>query len=302
MIRPRLRIPRIPQLGQAPVLSTASLSLTFRRSMHRVPKLDYNHLPGLPGLLSPAAMKIAWTEYQTVILEKLNQATSETNWANQDIKSVVMESSREPENAVVFNHASMAHNNHFFFKQLSPEPTEMSELLKTNLEKTFMSIETLRREMIYTADAMFGPGFVWLVKVPLQGMPTAFQVLTTYLAGSPYPNAHWRRQDMDMNTAVGQSEQGLLAGRKFLQNTAFGIGNRASEASKKVMLSPGGINVIPILCLNTWEHVWLPDYGFGGNGSPDKGKLAFYERWWNKIDWQKVEDVADISRLGMKGV
>lgn len=194
----------------------------------------------------------------------------------------------------------MAHNNHFFFDKLANETVPMPELLQKYIEQSFGSVETLRREMVYTAEAMFGPGFVWLVRVQHPGLPAAFKVLTTYLAGTPYSGAHWRRQDVDANTDVGIStEQGLENGRRLRDNTALGqlVSNKKKfEAAgvKKPSIAPGGIDVHPILCLNTWEHVWLRDYGIGVGGMG--GKLEYAEAWWYRVDWNKVAKGANLLK------
>jgi Fe-Mn family superoxide dismutase len=206
---------------------------------------------------------------------------------------------RDPDVAPIFNYASMAHNNQFFFQHLSHKPVEIPALLRGHLEKSFGSIETLRREMVYTAAAMFGPGFVWLVKVSTPSMPVSFKVLTTYLAGSPYPAAHWRRQDVDMNTQSGSfNESAVETGKRYLENTAFGAGKRSPATVKRLSFAPGGTDLVPVLCLNTWEHVWLWDYGFGV-GQAGGGKLAYAEAWWNRINWDKVSKEANITRQEM---
>lgn len=205
---------------------------------------------------------------------------------------------RDPNAAPIFNYASMIHNNHFFFKHIATKPVEMPANLRGHLEKSFGSIETLRQQMVYTAASMFGPGFVWLVKTSRPGLPIAFKVLTTYAAGSPYPAAHWRRQEVDMNTAAGGStEAGIEAGKSYFEKTAYGAG-KTNAASKKVAFAPGGTDLLPVLCLNTWEHVWLWDYGFGV-GQTHGGKLAYAEAWWKKINWELVQKEANIQKLEM---
>lgn len=177
----------------------------------------------------------------------------------------------------------MAHNNHFFFQGISPAGTPMPEVLRTELEASFSSIETLRREFVITASAMFGPGFIWLVKAG----PADYRLLPTYLAGSPYPGAHWRAQRQDMNT-VGNHD----SARDYFQNQAHGARKRAGS------LPPGGIELEPLLCLNTWEHAWLLDWGFGAGGQG--GKSAFAEAWWELVDWQKVSQRAGLNRPDLK--
>jgi superoxide dismutase, Fe-Mn family len=185
----------------------------------------------------------------------------------------------------------MAHNNHFFFRHLNDkeEPVEMPSELRKQLEKNFSSIETLRREMILTASAMFGPGFVWLVK---NNQSAQYRILTTYLAGSPYSEAHWRRQGVDMSTAAGPTsseDRGLT--QEHIARSQLGAG--ADNGNKWGAVAPGGIDVIPLLCVNTWEHVWLRDYGFGAGGVG--GKRMYLENWWNSINWNVVAHSAQID-------
>lgn len=228
--------------------------------------------------------------------------------------------SREPHQAQLFNFASMAHNNHFFFSGISPSGGQdtsehMPESLKKELEKSFGSLETLQRELILTADAMFGPGFVWLVRqsegVGLQRFP--FRILSTYLAGSPYPGAHWRRQGTDMNSQGGVSDtsgetvrnyfdQQNISNRRLPLHASIGGGSALARAETKK--NPGGTELIPVLCVNTWEHAWLFDYGIGG-------KMNFLSNWWNVIHWGRVAERAGVlgarqmstrpNPLGLKG-
>lgn len=231
---------------------------------------------------------------------QLTRASSETEFYDKDIKPIILATAREPQHAAIFNYASMAHNNHFFFDRLSKDTVEMPEDLEYHIKQSFGSVETLRREMVYTADAMFGPGFVWLVRVAHPGLNASFKVLTTYLAGTPYSGAHWRRQDLDTNTDIGaNSELGLENGRKFLDNSALGYARKNPQQKKDSGLAPGGIDVHPVLCLNTWEHAWIRDYGIGVGGMG--GKLDYAEAWWYRIDWQKVAKSAKLSRRPLQG-
>ncbi|CAI4217018.1 unnamed protein product [Parascedosporium putredinis] len=273
MFRSRIRIPRV---------SLAQPVARVQRSLHTVPELPHSYKDGVPGLLSADGFDMAWTQYQTLMIEKLNALTAGTEFEQKDTYSTLTATAREPSKAPIFNHASMAHNNHFFFKNLTPNPTAMPSDLRRDLERSFSSIETLRREFVATASAMFGPGFVWLV----QTAPNDFSILPTYLAGSPYPSAHWRRQDMDMNTTGNQGSAAT-----WLKNTQV-----RGMPQKKDELPPGGVKVTPLLCLNTWEHVWLRDYGVGAGGQG--GKKAFAEAWWEAVDW---EAVANSSRLTKGG-
>jgi superoxide dismutase, Fe-Mn family len=211
----------------------------------------------------------------------------------------VTATAREPSLAGLFNHASMAHNTHFFFKNLAARPTECPARLRAKIDEDFGSAETLRREVAATAGAMFGPGFVWLVKtVQRGGAGGVLKVLPTYLAGSPYPAAHWRRQGLDMNTVGGASGEGRGAALSWVNSQS----NAARGSNVKIGgvdeddRSPGGVGLVPLMCLSTWEHVWLEDYGFGINDQG--GKRAYAEAWFNAIDWEKVDSLAQLDNRG----
>ncbi|KAH8675727.1 Manganese/iron superoxide dismutase [Xylariales sp. PMI_506] len=290
MFKPRLRIPRVSLPRQRPLL---------RRSLHAVPPLHYG-AEGVPGLLSADGFNLAYTEYMQFVTEKLNALTAGTELEQKDTRQIISLTAREPSQAPIFNYASMAHNNHFFFKNLQPaegepgqpvtsKPSSMPERLRIALEDSFSSLETLRLEMSITANSMFGPGFVWLVK---NHKTNQFRILTTYLAGSPYADAHWRFQGLDMNTVDGptSSENTDLA-REFLGRTQLGLGADNNSSWKKSS-APGGIQTIPLLCLNTWEHVWLRDYGIGAGGYG--GKRMFIDNWWTCINWANVADAAQL--------
>jgi superoxide dismutase, Fe-Mn family len=160
-------------------------------------------------------------------------------------------------------------------------------------------MDDLRETFLNTAEAMFGPGFVWLVQThtseTVADRDVGFRILATYLAGSPLPGAHWRMQPMDMNTQNVDSLGGKLgntaesnARLTMPQNNvgAFGSGRFDHEKPRR---APGGANLTPLLCVNTWEHVWLMDYGI-------KGKRQYLEKWWDYIDWHKVEKEATITQ------
>ncbi|KAM3512284.1 hypothetical protein MY11210_004068 [Beauveria gryllotalpidicola] len=286
MFRPRLRTSGLA-LAQSLRPSTTSTTSRFAaplaaRSIHHVPNLTHDFSNGIPSLMSPGGFSIAWSEYMTFIVEKLNALTAGTELEDKDTKTIALMTAREPNQAPIFNYASMAHNNHFFFQSIAPGRVAMPEQLRVEIEASFSSVETLRREMVLTASAMFGPGFVWLVKTG----PAAYRIVSTYLAGSPYPGAHWRAQSTNMNTVGDQG-----SARSWFRN-------QQAPQHRGGNLPPGGIELQPLLCLNTWEHAWILDWGVGASGQG--GKTAFAEAWWETVDWELVSNRAGLTRLALK--
>ncbi|KAF2740459.1 manganese and iron superoxide dismutase [Polyplosphaeria fusca] len=221
---------------------------------------------------------MAWTEYMEHVLEQLNGITAGTELENKTPQSLTIEFARDPLKAPGFNFASMAFNNHFFFQGINTDPhtqSAPSSLLTAKINDQFSSLDTLRAEFWTTAEAMFGPGFVWLVQVNQD-----LRILPTYIAGSPLSAAHYRRQSQDLNTHNADSYKDL---NKVGQ---FGAAAKTAPRASKPL---GGVDITPLLCVNTWEHVWLHDYGV-------KGKGEYLNRWWDKINWTKVEEKATLSQ------
>lgn len=181
----------------------------------------------------------------------------------------------------------------------------MPPKLATKLQEDFGSIEILKSEMLAMAYSMFGPGFVWLVRTEQKGDTAQqygqrkFRLMCTYLAGSPLAGAHNRAQPVDMNTqnvAAAQAAggvQGLSEQERTrqteVQNSVGTMGAYAPPRKEAgTQTSFGGVHIVPVLGVNTWQHAWLPDHGVGG-------KMTFLQKWWDLINWNVVDELADTS-------
>lgn len=167
----------------------------------------------------------------------------------------------------------------------------MSSILAHQITKSFSSPESLRATFLATANAMFGPGFVWLVKknnVVAGSNNASLAILTTYNAGSPYPGAHFRQQSLDMSTATS-AITGNTTPQQFAAMPAAGsAGTMGAYSRNNRQAAPGGADLDVLLGVSTWEHVWLRDWGVGG-------KRGFLEAWWERIDWAVVDELAGFS-------
>lgn len=203
------------------------------------------------------------------MVDRLNAMTEGYAEANETPKALTLNHARDPQYAALFNHASMAWNNHFYFDSLAGSSSNQGIApgsdLHSSLVSTFGSIEDLRETMIEMAYTMFGPGCVWLVwnRATEPGTQDAWRLLPTYLAGTPFPEAGYRQQAVDQNTAG-----------------SFGAHSRAGKMDAN--RAPGSARLEPVLCVNTWQHVWLHDYGVAG-------KREYLQRWWDAIDWHQVQ-------------
>jgi Fe-Mn family superoxide dismutase len=64
-------------------------------------------------------------------------------------------------------------------------------------------------------------------------------------------------------------------------NNVGSMGAHSAAGKKDAQVSPGSSRLTPLMCVNTWEHVWMYDYGVGG-------KRDFLNSWWDVVDWHVV--------------
>lgn len=157
------------------------------------------------------------------------------------------------------------------------------------IEESCSSLDSLKAEFIAIANAMFGPGFVWLVKENEFGR---LRLLSTYLAGSPLSEAHVRSSSPYLSSweshgsrtsmnSLASPGGGSAANRSTRVSSSYDNLQSSTQQQRQKRLAPNGIEITPLLCVNLWEHVWVPDYGVFG-------KRDYLEAWWNKIDWSSV--------------
>ncbi|KAJ0161747.1 hypothetical protein CTA2_5659, partial [Colletotrichum tanaceti] len=65
----RLRIPRV---GATFAPARTAVQMQQQRSLHYVPQLAHDFKKGVPGLLSADGFDMAWSQYMTLVLDKLN--------------------------------------------------------------------------------------------------------------------------------------------------------------------------------------------------------------------------------------
>ncbi|KAF2092779.1 manganese and iron superoxide dismutase, partial [Rhizodiscina lignyota] len=260
--------------------------------IHSIPQLTNGQKlkdEGIPGLYGPAAFDLAWTQPMHMALRKLNGILPDTD-KNLAAKDLVIKYARDPENASIFNYASMLHNTHFFFDGLNStgSPVTPSRKLVDEISNSFGSYDDFRIDFLTTANSMFGPGFVWLVRLSEPNMGATqkvFKVLSTYCAGTPYAGAHYRQQPVDMNTqAVRDAVERKLSSEEFrrqhtIQNTVGYAGKHSQQPGR---VSKGGVEVTPVLCVSTWEHAYLMKFGVDG-------KRGYLKEFWHNINWDVVE-------------
>jgi Fe-Mn family superoxide dismutase len=145
------------------------------------------------------------------------------------------------------------------------------------IERDYFSLSNLKSEFLAQAKAMFGPGFVWLVmRENKRGKQNYFGddqrrlgILCTYGAGSPLSGAHFRAQK-DKDRIQFPGGKATLTAERIAQNAT--------------------LDAVPILCVSTWQHSYIRDFGVGG-------KERFLEAWWDSINWGVAEEKVRIDNI-----
>ncbi|KAI5288618.1 hypothetical protein KEM54_005065 [Ascosphaera aggregata] len=311
-LRPRLGL-RAAQDGSSSLLRFSTPAVRHKHDVPALPAGENWCEKGIKDFMTADGFRFAWTEHQQWLVDNLNRLTEAqrnplqfkielktkqkgTVYYDYIPKDIVIMTSRDPNQAQLFNFASMAHNNHFFFSCISDEPQTMDANFADIISESCSSVQSLKEEFLGIAEVMFGPGFVWLCK----DITGSLKIVNTYNAGTPYSMAHTRRQSIDANTTrpedlpVSASANPMhtnahsdrnISVRPFLNNTSS-----TNFQERRPLVAPGGLPLQPLLCVNTWQIAWLPDYGL-------HAKRLYLDKWWDHIDWtQVVENYGNVAK------
>ncbi|KAG2013454.1 hypothetical protein CC2G_010367 [Coprinopsis cinerea AmutBmut pab1-1] len=144
-------------------------SRILSRKLHERRPLQYPIEGGLGNFLPPPALKTA-VEWQTGLLDRLNEEVKGTAEESTSVIQTVLNTSVSKERTLAFNYASLALNNSFFLDQLKPPPSEganheheISVDLLRAIEEEYGSLRQLKSSISAAALGMFSNGWVWFV-------------------------------------------------------------------------------------------------------------------------------------------
>ena len=120
-------------------------------------------LPYEKGVLAPyiseETMMYHYDKHHQAYTDRLNQLIENTEFAGQDIITIVKNSSW-----ALYNNAAQFWNHNFFWNCLSPKYDQVpSEKLAELIDQNFGSFASFKEEFISSAVANFGSGWTWLV-------------------------------------------------------------------------------------------------------------------------------------------
>lgn len=235
------------------------------RLIHNVPKLKNVEKfteNGILGLYSPEGFKTAWLDYQKYLTLKLTLHTNGTENELRPPYQILLQTAKQTTEQHVFHFASQAHNNHFFFEQLTNEEdakkTRPSRFLLDRLaDLNLPNLEAFREQFLAAADSSFGQGWTFLVELPDKSL----KIINCNNDGTPY--YYGKNQSLDLNGSVDEQALDSLNNVKQL----------AEEGSKDFTL--------PLLAINRWDVAFISDYG-------TTGRANYLNNVWECINWDVV--------------
>ena len=124
----------------------------------QLPKLDYNH-NALEPHFDARTMEIHHSKHHAGYTNNLNNAISETEFANKSIEDI-LKTPNLP--AAIRNNGGGYYNHCLFWEILSPKPSNVSEQFINIIENNFGSFDSMKQEFEKTAATRFGSGWAWL--------------------------------------------------------------------------------------------------------------------------------------------
>ncbi|KAF9008851.1 hypothetical protein BDQ17DRAFT_1539258 [Cyathus striatus] len=201
--------------------------LRASRRLHTPLPLPYSVEGGLGSFLPPAALKTLAVDYQTGLLERLNEEVRGSPEENKSVAQTVVSTARSRQKVLAFNYASLALNNSFFLDRLRPPPAapkknhqgSMDEGLYTAIVDEYGSIASFKSAFSAAVSGIFSNGYVWFVTdksgnigiYPTFGPGSLLVGSRSYPASRLLPTANkhlssWYREELDREYKEDEEE------------------------------------------------------------------------------------------------
>ena len=131
---------------------------------HTMPSLKYSYA-ALEPYIDAQTMEIHYSKHHQAYLTNLNKALAGTKAEKLPLADLLLAAERR--GAAIRNNGGGHYNHTLFWDVLSPEPSKMPQgKLASEINKTFTSLDSLKKLMNNGALTRFGSGWVWLYVKP----------------------------------------------------------------------------------------------------------------------------------------
>ncbi len=127
----------------------------------QLPILPYS-LDALEPQISREALEVHYKKHHQNYVDTLNELIRGTSLEDKSLEEIMFLSFERKQK--IHNNACQVWNHTFFWNCLIPSGHEPSKNLTEVIEENFGTVEDLKNEFATAAKALFGSGWVWLVK------------------------------------------------------------------------------------------------------------------------------------------
>ncbi|GAA5986022.1 hypothetical protein JCM5350_005500 [Sporobolomyces pararoseus] len=317
---------------------SSAIRIGGRRFVHHRVPLPYQLDQGIPGFLSPNALKTVAVDWQQGVLDRLNDLVRNTEEENLSVLQTLKQTATDPSKTLAFNYASEALNNSFFLSTLTPSPSTPSpnSTLAQRLTATpsLGSLSSLISHFSAHVSGLHpasGGAYIWLVTDPNGNLG----VVGTYAGGTVLVNERkqmgagpYSSQDLkvlgekieapaaveapetEQSSTTDSSETPAAAAVSSKWQTTSSSRSSSSTLLSSATPTPSSIYQTTISSHND------PRSAVGRSLHPLLcisthqhcyledygvwGRDEYVKNWWTRVDWKKVEDSfeAFTSRAG----
>jgi len=127
----------------------------------KLPELGYAY-DALEPHIDARTMEIHYTKHHAGYTNNLNKAIAGTDLDNKSIEEILY--NLDMNNAAVRNNGGGYYNHNLFWTMMNPNDRgRLSGELRTEIEKTFGSVDAFKDLFVKAAQSRFGSGWAWLV-------------------------------------------------------------------------------------------------------------------------------------------
>jgi Fe-Mn family superoxide dismutase len=126
---------------------------------HEMPVLPYTN-DALAPVISQQTIDFHWGKHVQAYINNLNNLIPGTPFEDASLEHIIQKA-----DGGIFNNGAQIWNHIFYFKTLTPKKgsAPKGEFLQA-LNETFGSVEEFKKQFTANGAAIFGSGWVWLVK------------------------------------------------------------------------------------------------------------------------------------------
>lgn len=130
---------------------------------HLLPLLPYAE-NALEPVITARTIDFHYGKHHQCYVDNLNKLVTGTEYAAMSLDKIISATPGRVETAAIFNNAAQIWNHTFYWKSMKAKGGgEPPAALKDKMEASFSSVDACKKELVQTAVAQFGSGWIWLV-------------------------------------------------------------------------------------------------------------------------------------------